>query len=708
MKEPLKPATENKIIIQKVENVHIDVIPLLKGPPRRISSLFPKQPLEMSQSSVEEESFQPSSNENDAIAETVTEQKPLDSNNSKTLETDIAKTMEIDMSKPLNCDSSTPQSTVTILSTKMPDNSFNKAVPLKMVRVIKQPKPKPNLRHRVHRVETFEEIKPQPVLEPEPVYDFSSIKIEVLVPNIEMKDELDFIDEVHSTQTNESNEVCNVNSLQVQETHKKPGSDSEEDLLGFDTKTEVKNLKSLEWLKVFQCPKITSDQAEDIFSKVPSVSSTIEDFLEVTSEAKSSASSQSVDSSEKEAEVESLQMIAHFGTSTLTEKAKEKYVKKTKRTKIQTLLRKPRSLKKPLKVNPEETKDKEVRKLEIKSVKDTQINPALVPSPLKSPLKPSAIQTKNVNISPKSPSKDIKLPSSVKAPTIQQVMEVEENKASAVSLKTIKVYQAHIQNTTQERTHEEKIAVAENQIKISAKPPVNVRDQIYTSTPKVQHQLPPSFSKPVVIELIKPSTSKQAQSQELPMQQVMKAEENKVPAHCMKTLKVYQAHVPSKPQEKKDDQKVSVLENHDKISAKAPVNVRNTSIPTAQHERFYIPPKTVEIHLIKPSTSKQAKIQEVKKVETKAFLKSIDSKWQEDILAVIGASRIAEIDKTLEDIPYIVTGNAIETENVEQKLIINHLLRLLKVKTIMESVKLAKPSTFNDHFKGKFKVRSLF
>lgn len=60
--------------------------------------------------------------------------------------------------------------------------------------------------------------------------------------------------------------------------------------------------------------------------------------------------------------------------------------------------------------------------------------------------------------------------------------------------------------------------------------------------------------------------------------------------------------------------------------------------------------------------------------------------WQDDILAVIGMSRIKEIDEMLMKIPNLVTGNAIETENVELRLIIRHLLRKFKLKSLMETV----------------------
>lgn len=83
-----------------------------------------------------------------------------------------------------------------------------------------------------------------------------------------------------------------------------------------------------------------------------------------------------------------------------------------------------------------------------------------------------------------------------------------------------------------------------------------------------------------------------------------------------------------------------------------------------------------------PSTSKEVP----KDVVTKAFLRGPEPEWQNDLLVVIGGSRLLEIDKSLRAIPNIVTGNAIETENVELRLIIKHLLKKFKLKSIMETI----------------------
>lgn len=78
-----------------------------------------------------------------------------------------------------------------------------------------------------------------------------------------------------------------------------------------------------------------------------------------------------------------------------------------------------------------------------------------------------------------------------------------------------------------------------------------------------------------------------------------------------------------------------------------------------------------------------------------------DEEWLHDINVMIGKHRIQEIDQSLKKIPTTVTGNRIQTENVELKLIINHLLRKLKAKSVIETVEEPYTSLFNK-IKGKF------
>jgi hypothetical protein len=75
-----------------------------------------------------------------------------------------------------------------------------------------------------------------------------------------------------------------------------------------------------------------------------------------------------------------------------------------------------------------------------------------------------------------------------------------------------------------------------------------------------------------------------------------------------------------------------------------------------------------------------------------------EATWLNDISVMIGESRIKEIDQGLKKIPSIVTGNKIQTENVELKLIINHLLAKLKAETVTET--LDEPSTSGLNLNG--------
>lgn len=79
-----------------------------------------------------------------------------------------------------------------------------------------------------------------------------------------------------------------------------------------------------------------------------------------------------------------------------------------------------------------------------------------------------------------------------------------------------------------------------------------------------------------------------------------------------------------------------------------------------------------------------------------------DMPWQDDIFSVIGLKRIEEIDENLKEIPNLVTGNAIETENVEFKLIINHMKKLLGVNSIKQTLNLKPKSPSN--IIGKYSI----
>lgn len=154
--KPLQ-SPDNKIIIQKVENVKLDqIITNPKAPPRRISSLF----IEQNQVARYEEK---QTQENLGPSET---QKRAEN---------IA----------VHVKGSSEPTTFKLLTAKIPDNNCNTVVPLKMIRIIKGPKPKPNLLHRVHRVQTTKTPEPKATTDQ---FDYSTVSLEILLPEMR-KDE---------------------------------------------------------------------------------------------------------------------------------------------------------------------------------------------------------------------------------------------------------------------------------------------------------------------------------------------------------------------------------------------------------------------------------------------------------------------------------------------------------------------------------------
>jgi hypothetical protein len=166
VKEPLK-SPDNKIIIQKVESVKLEIIKTNPKahfvPERRISSLF-------TSNEIQNQSENPS-------RENATEK-----------EENLGDILEKPLHDPPPLLSNPPHSSVTLLSTKIPENSCNKIVPLKMIRTIKGPRPKPNLLPRIHRVETTQSPEPL-VVAPAHTFDYSSVRLEILHPDITMTEE---------------------------------------------------------------------------------------------------------------------------------------------------------------------------------------------------------------------------------------------------------------------------------------------------------------------------------------------------------------------------------------------------------------------------------------------------------------------------------------------------------------------------------------
>lgn len=222
-KIPLK-SPENKIIIQKVEKVKIEAITTSsKGPLRRISSLFGtpnlKDGVENKPGNVPQEA-----KVNDAIQQELAE-KPC----------------------AIGIGTETPVKSITLLTAKIPENSFNKTIPLKMVRIIKQPKPKPNLRHRFHRVETFKAPDTVKKIEPDPVDFLDNVQVEALIPDIEMKEE-ETPNELVKLNVDTAEFVPDETELKLP-THHYISSD--EEFQGFDSKHEKEQEQMLNNLKLW-------------------------------------------------------------------------------------------------------------------------------------------------------------------------------------------------------------------------------------------------------------------------------------------------------------------------------------------------------------------------------------------------------------------------------------------------------------------------
>jgi hypothetical protein len=211
VKEPLK-SPDNKIIIQKVESVKLEIIKTHFVPERRISSLF--QNVGSNEDTSQPQSqFEHSEQKNTAL--------------NHEIQTDVVKKPPDDVQN--NGDFSS-HSSVKLLSTKIPENSCNKSVPLKMIRTIKVPKPKPNLLHRIHRVQTTKS--------PEPAFDSSSVKIEVLHPLITMTEENQVEDDVMEVS------VLSNSSEQIERT--------EPDFIGFGHIATIKGSNIGLWKEVLE------------------------------------------------------------------------------------------------------------------------------------------------------------------------------------------------------------------------------------------------------------------------------------------------------------------------------------------------------------------------------------------------------------------------------------------------------------------------
>lgn len=215
-KEPLK-SPENKIIIQKVENVKIELIKNSIGPARRLSSLFNAIQAESNGSNVNE----------------------VTQNND---ETQLAIEQDPPVGAPIGKEEHQPS--LKLLSAKIPENNFNRIVPLKLTRIIRKPKPQPNLSQRYHRVETFKPFEIKPAVEPVAV-DFTAVEVEALIPDIQMSDD------------NRASKA----EFKVYVQHS--DTDSGEDFMGFASNEVMSpncsEVKLINWLKLSQKSETLKD-----------------------------------------------------------------------------------------------------------------------------------------------------------------------------------------------------------------------------------------------------------------------------------------------------------------------------------------------------------------------------------------------------------------------------------------------------------------
>lgn len=86
------------------------------------------------------------------------------------------------------------------------------------------------------------------------------------------------------------------------------------------------------------------------------------------------------------------------------------------------------------------------------------------------------------------------------------------------------------------------------------------------------------------------------------------------------------------------------------------------------------------------SSSSESEMDESSDEQSDTEMEIDDAPWLQDIDDLIGEARIKEIEKSLKKIPSKASGNLIETENIELKLIINHLLRKMNAHSVVETM----------------------
>ena len=487
-----------------------------------------------------------------------------------------------------------PQAAIKLLSTKMPENVFNKQVPLKVVRTIKQPKPKPNLKPRMHRVETFKAQEPEKSQEQE-LLNFTEVNVDIaaLVPDVEMKDE-----ELKVQPNEQTTLPKSVSQLQPTNNLK-----SEEDFNGFTEAEKANSRLILKRLRNLKALKANSSKCTESHSSIKEEELKQQEVLPVP------------DLPEQQSSTIELNVQLVSNKPTEVESA----------TATQPKPRKPRAKPQPKLTTRRETKSrakltvKESQPGNFKSCDSHQTieSPAIEPA---SPLKGTVRLASAENHQPINSKMLLNSPASKASPK-KSVVTIAIEEQHEVNIKDVKVKSSPKTISKPEFIIKDVKATASSENLV--KPEVTIKDVI------VETFLPKTFSKP-----------------ETAIEDVM----------VKASLETCKSIVPI------SSGNQSVVQGE---------NIEMTPVPK---------PKFVEKSLI-PSTSK-----DFHKLQAEPSSSKKRSGWQDDILSVIGTKRIKEIDEMLKEIPNLVTGNVIETENVELRLIIRHLLRKFKLDSIMETL----------------------
>lgn len=548
LKSPSKPV-DKKIIIQKVENVKIEMITTSsEGPMRRLSDLFT-----------------PALNQNfDDTPENV---RPDDVPSNDVIPSEVDENLPVDVENKSN-GTGPNQTSFTLLSTKIPANSCNQKVPLRMVRTLKPPKPKPNLKSRFHRVETFKtaEASAEPVSSDLTATETNrEVEFKLLVPIIQMEDSGPLVALTANVEPVSQETTLEVTQEYLNTQPAKVASALQETRLLDQEKAENKTVFNMDFSQVSEMPsaeKQISDQEENLRG-FPREENTCDHRLKLwyeilrTSRFDEQERIQACDSKPEvpTAETKELPVIDFAHKSSDKQAVQIEVKQRAKRNGIKTRVP---AVKRAMK-EPKKTK---------KIAKETQLDSATL--------------------------KDN--PTELVLPNIELAMNDHE---------------------TVETPVEPALVINELTRDLAAAVDYRAKDISLSSQPT---------------EKVEPMNEDPAEPTE----------------GCRQRTDVEEQIKPEVPVPQGSPRKI---------------------IPKRHHS--FIPAKSEEK----------------------------EEDWKNDILSVLGINRIKAIDKKMKEIPNLVTGNAIETENVELKLVIRHLMRKFKVNSIMDT--LGEESSNQDQTQGK-------